>query len=105
MLENIDKCSDSRGVEYLTSVFENVKNIINSNSVDYFRDLLSKYDLYNVEVNSNDIDLLVKSVNVERLSNNPVKLDSNDIREIYTRLFNKIMEAKSESNRVSKKTK
>lgn len=105
MLENIDKCSDSRGVKYLTSVFENIKNIINSNSVDYFRDLLSKYDLYNVEVNSNDIDLLVKSVNVERLSNNPVKLDSNDIREIYTRLFNKIMEAKSESNRINQKTK
>lgn len=105
MLENIDKCSDSRGIDYLKNVFENLANIIGDKSENYFRNLLSKYDLYNVEVNSNDIDLLVKSVNVERLSNNPIKLDSNDIKEIYTRLFNKIMEAKSESNRINQKTK
>ncbi len=101
MLENIDKCSDNRGIEYLNNVFLKLTDIIGDKSKDYFRNLLSKYDLYNVEVDSNDIDLLVKSVNVERLSNNPVKLDSNDIKEIYTRLFNKIMEAKSESNRIN----
>ena len=101
MMENLDKCSDKRGRAYLDNIFHDLANYLNisySELSDYFRKLLHKYDLYDVSVNDDDIDTLVNSVNVERLSNNPVKLDNNDIRKIYTKTFNRIKEVEHASN-------
>ena len=90
MMNNLDKCSDSRGRSYLESVFSDLAlylDIDYSRLGNYLRDLLSKYDLYDVKMNMDDLDILVKSVNVERLSNNPVKLDNEDIKKIYTKVM------------------
>ena len=92
MLEHIDKCNDNRGKDYLENIFNEIISIVKDSN--YFRELLSNLDLYNVEVNIDDLDLLVDSVNTERLSNNPVKLEKEDIREIYIRLFNQTKERK-----------
>lgn len=98
MIDNIDKCIDKRGEDYLRNILTCISQItLNKNleeSKDYFRKIVSDFDLYNVEVNDDDIDNLVNSVNVERLSNHPIKLEKEDIREIYERLFNKIKEKK-----------
>lgn len=94
MMENTNKCSDPRGEKHLKEIFSIIKKTLkckNNNELkNYFRNLLDKLDLYNVEVNKKDIDLLVKSVNVTRLSNNPIKLENNDIKIIYERLFDRI---------------
>ena len=97
MIEHIDKCIDSRGIDYLKDLFNELSKKINCNleeSKEYFKNILKKYDLYNVDVDYKDLEHLTQSVNVERLSNNPVKLDSEDIKTIYTRLFDRIMEEK-----------
>ena len=101
MMDNIDKCSDKRGASYLEDIFKYLSSLLNisySELGDYFRGLLIKYDLYDVSVNEDDIDILVNSVNVERLSNNPVKLDNDDIKKIYTKTFNRIKEVRNASN-------
>ena len=59
-------------------------------SVDFLRKILKRLDLYNVNINPDDIELLVKSVNIERLNNNPIKLEANDIEEIYCRIIRRI---------------
>ena len=94
MIDHIDKCIDNRGKEYLSTIFKELVRIFKLNSFDelkeYLENLLDKLDLYNIQVNDNDLDELVNSVNLDRLKNNPIKLDNNDIREIYTKLFKKI---------------
>ncbi len=92
MLENMDKCIDKRGLNYLKERF----NLINELFKDqyYFKNLLKELDLYNVNVNYDDINELVSSVNIERLSNNPIKLDNEDIKKIYLSLFKEIGENK-----------
>jgi len=48
---------------------------------------IGKYGLKNKVINDkSDIDKLVKSVNIERLNNHPVMLESTDIRNIYLNL-------------------
>ena len=42
-----------------------------------------EYDLISLGLNDNKIDGLVNNVNLERLSNHPVKLDANQLKEIF----------------------
>lgn len=93
MVENIEKCVDSRGKDYLLNIFEELSEILGLelyDSTNFLNLLLDRLDLYNIDINSDDIDTLVLSVNTSRLKNNPVKLNENDIREIYFKLFNEI---------------
>ncbi len=94
MIDNTSKSIDKRGKDYLLSVFNDLVSIFNLTSLDelknYLNDLLEKLDLYNIRVNNNDLDELVNSVNIERLNNNPVKLEKEDIYNIYHELFIKI---------------
>lgn len=103
MLENMDKCVDKRGHDYLLNVFLELSRIFGydnlEESKDYLRHVVSKYNLYDVDIDYSDIDLLVKSVNIERLSNNPIKLEEEDIKKLYLRLYKRIKENQNESNR------
>ena len=101
MIENMEKTVDIRGIDYLNNVFNYIKLLLNNNEY-YFKEVLLNLDLYNIDFNIDDIDTLVESVNIERLANNPIKLEKEDIREIYLRLFNKIKESQCESNRFCK---
>ena len=109
MIDNIDKCIDKRGVEYLKNILTTISQITMNGSLedskDYFRNIVSELDLYDVDINDDDMEELVRSVNLERLSNHPIKLEKEDIKEIYERLFNRIKESKNESNRLSKDIK
>ena len=98
MIDNIDKCIDYRGKEYLSSVFNDLVNILKLNNLDelknYLDNLLDELDLYHVNVNINDIDELVLSVNLDRLKNNPVKLENIDTQKIYKKIFQNIEKRK-----------
>lgn len=94
MIENIDKCIDKRGKEYLKKTFSSLARTLGCSSLkqakEYIRNLLEKLDFYNVSCNRDDLELLTNSVNVTRLKNNPVLLEKNDIKIIYERLFKEI---------------
>lgn len=103
MIENQEKCIDKRGINHFKNILEIISTALGCSNIGdlklYFANLLKKLDLYDVEINYDDINLLVESVNIERLANNPIKLDNTDINKIYTNLFDKIMEEKNESKR------
>ena len=94
MVEHLDKCIDPRGKEYLSDVFNELVSVFNLNNLtdlkEHLGKLLDVLDLYDVKVNEKDLDELVSSVNLDRLKNNPIKLDKEDIYEIYHSLFEKI---------------
>ena len=94
MTNHLDKCIDSRGKDYVTSVFNELFKVLNLHDInelnEYLEKLLDKLDLFDIKVNNDDLEELVSSVNLDRLKNNPIKLDKEDIYEIYDSLFKKI---------------
>lgn len=94
MIEHIEETSDPRGKEYLQQTFEKITKLFGCETIEkgknYIRTLLEKLDLYNVEIDYNDIDVLTKSVNVVRLKNNPISLSEDNIKQIYLRIFKNI---------------
>ncbi|MBQ4049334.1 MAG: phosphonoacetaldehyde reductase [Clostridia bacterium] len=79
--DNICLCSDPRGEVYLSKTLCELENII---SLDKFNNILNYFGLKAPKISEqSQIDLLVKSVNVQRLKNFPIKLSDKDVEEIY----------------------
>ncbi len=92
MLENTDRCTDSRGEAYLKGVFSEIAEAMGcmaaQESVDIFDAILRKSELSAPVMNDkNDYKILAESVNTVRLSNNPVRIDKAAIDEIYHNIF------------------
>ena len=92
MIDNIEKCSDPRGAEYLDSVFTKLDEIFCVDShveavYRFFRILQYMEMPFPKFENDGDLDVLVKSVNPVRLKNNPIALDEYTIKEIYTHVY------------------
>lgn len=92
MYENLSRCTDARGAPYLTSTFNSIAFAMNDSSVrgavKHFRRMLDELCLFTPNsLNVNDIDLLVSSVNLTRLNNNPVMLDKNALHDLYTKII------------------
>ncbi len=85
IIDNTDKCIDARGKEYLQKKMEDISELID---INYFKTLFTKLDLgYPISANRlSEIDVLVDSVNPERLSNNPVELSKKVLRDMYERI-------------------
>lgn len=89
MINNLDRCIDPRGKDYIVDVMhdladifecENVKEAINK-----LKGIIERLNLSIPHINSNvELDELVNSVNQERLKNNPIKLEKENIIEIYS---------------------
>ena len=78
----------------LIIIFKNLTKVLRLINLDelkcYFSNLLKKLDLLNIEMNIGDLDDLVNNVNLERLQNNPYKLEKEDIKKIYLNLFEEL---------------
>lgn len=87
MLDNVDKCIDSRGQEYVETVFKDIASSMGASdekdAVRMFDDIIDELEIRRPEIQDADYDVLVSSVNVERLKNNPIKLNEEDIRFLY----------------------
>lgn len=93
MLEHPEKCIDPRGKEHLEFVFEWLGQIMGCDSpykgLMMFRAIMFSLDMPKPESNNReaDLDILTKSVNPERLKNNPVTLIEETIRFIYNKIL------------------
>lgn len=93
MLEHPEKCIDPRGKEHLEFIFEWLGQIMGCDSpykgLMMFRAIMFSLDMPKPESNNREIDLeiLSKSVNPERLRNNPVGLNEVTIHDIYNRIL------------------
>jgi alcohol dehydrogenase class IV len=89
MLDNIDKCIDVRGKEYLAGIFNQIAKALGcvtpAEAIALFRHMLKEVELNNpVAANrKEEHEVLSTSVNPERLKNNPVFLDYYVIMNLY----------------------
>ena len=88
LLNNINK-SDNK--DNLEMAFNDLNKIFNSKSgketINKLFNIYNDLDIkYKKIIKKEDIDILTSSVNVERLSNNPIFLEKEDIKDIYLKL-------------------
>lgn len=94
MIVNMDKCIDSRGQDYLGSIFNEIAHSMGcdnpENAISVFRDMMTDMDLASplADKREEEIDLLAHSVNPVRLKNNPVQLSVEAIKELYEIIVN-----------------
>lgn len=90
MLGNLDKCIDSRGQDYLFDIFDLIAKAMGCanpvKAIELFRQTMVDMELKNpVALNKEkELDVLSTSVNPVRLKNNPVFLDVEVIRSLYS---------------------
>jgi alcohol dehydrogenase class IV len=91
MIENVGLCTDPRGVDYLNGVFGKIAEALGCDdahsAVARFRRILDDFALDVPEARDEDYAILKKSVNPERLMNNPVRLDENVIERMYRNIL------------------
>ena len=89
MLRHPENCIDSRGQEYLTSIFQNIANAMGVGepyaAKDIFTCMLKDMELQKPVANNrgDELGILSTSVNPIRLKNNPIDLDIPTIRFLY----------------------
>ncbi len=92
MIENTEKCIDSRGKEYLDTVFEEIAKAMGEKSpldaAVKFKNIIESLELKAPEIKSDgDFNVLKKSVNPTRLKNNPVLLYEDTIDMLYHKIL------------------
>ncbi|MFV0364817.1 MAG: phosphonoacetaldehyde reductase [Suipraeoptans sp.] len=92
MVLNTNKCIDDRGEEYLIHKFQEIASALGCKSaheaIIFLKEMLNKMNLPGIEMRNNlELSILQNSVNLTRLKNNPVKLDTNAIDIIYRKIL------------------
>lgn len=93
MLEHPEKCIDPRGEDHLAFVLEWLGQIMGCDSpykgLMMFRAIMFGLDMPQPQSKDREaeLDILTKSVNPERLRNNPVSLEEEIIHGIYSRIL------------------
>lgn len=89
MIGNMDKCIDSRGEGYLSSIFQEIAGALGAGSpeeaVRMFRSMMEEMQMQQPvsENREADLEVLTTSVNPIRLRNNPVELEREAIEYLY----------------------
>lgn len=92
MIEHVGACVDPRGAAYLQGVFAGLAEIFGvrrmEEAPECFATLVRSAGLLAPEgVTEANIEALVRSVNVQRLKNNPVALDEDALRGLYREIL------------------
>lgn len=92
MVNNMDKCIDDRGQEYLETVFTSISNAMGcTNTID----AISLFNIMMEEMEikqpiaierEKELDILSTSVNPVRLKNNPVEIDEQTAYALYSQV-------------------
>ena len=84
--------SNLNDFQELSKVFELIAQTMGEKSVDNsilrFTEILKEMELDKPNVNIGDIDILASSVNKERLKNNPIVFNKDEIRILYNSILN-----------------
>lgn len=86
------RLNEKRGENYLDMIFRKISESLNAHSssdaISYFIYLLNELDIRQPLISLEDTSELSSSVNIVRLSNNPVAFTKEDIRSIYVKISN-----------------
>ena len=89
MTAHPEHCIDPRGKEYLLNIFNLISDALGTEgpaeSIRLFREMMEEMDMQNPVATHRmqELELLADSVNPVRLKNNPVKLDSDTLLNLY----------------------
>ena len=90
MLDNMDKCIDNRGQDYLSTVFNQIARAMGCDTpmkaIDVFRQMMYAMEMNNpvARVREEELKVLSTSVNPIRLKNNPIGIDSITAKQLYS---------------------
>ncbi len=96
MLKHMENCLDARGKKYLERTFGELAEIFGcslaAEAAEKFYRMLEKMELLVLKENASGfleehLEKLVPSVNLTRLKNNPVRLDEEALKELYTEIL------------------
>lgn len=93
MLDNLDKCIDVRGKEYLKIIFNHISQAMGCDNpkqaISLFREMMAEMYLNKPMAGNKDEELMVlsTSVNPIRLKNNPIILDDVSIKYLYNKII------------------
>lgn len=93
MMEHLEKCQDIRGTQFVSSIFSEIALTAGYDNINEFIERIEKLIITEMQLDipylssEKEIEQLISSVNEERLKNNPIKLDENDLRIIYKFIF------------------
>lgn len=91
MVQNTDKCIDSRGEEYIKSTLDELAGLFGYSSAEEgsgcLEDIFESLELEIPQVSDSEIDVLKNSVNPVRLKNHPIKLDVDTIEMLYRKIL------------------
>ncbi|MBR5754213.1 MAG: phosphonoacetaldehyde reductase [Erysipelotrichaceae bacterium] len=91
ILSHTEDSNDPRGSGYLNGVLEDIAGAMGKKTAEegcqYYVDLVRELEMPVPKMREEDFDLMVDSVNPERLRNNPVSLDRQAIAELYIKIF------------------
>lgn len=92
MNDNLDKCIDTRGIDYLIEIFTQISHAMGcpnaSAAIKQFRQIMKEMELNRPTAasRSEELNILATSVNPVRLKNNPVYLNMDTIYSLYSRI-------------------
>ena len=93
MLVNMDKCIDHRGSHYLSSIFVEIANSMRYKTtieaIAKFREMLLEMELESPQAvdRTEELDILSISVNPMRLKNNPIEINEEDAKMLYSNII------------------
>ena len=93
MVANMEKCIDSRGEEYLDRIFTEISRAMGCENpvaaIAKFRQMMVEMALNNPVAGNREeeLEILAVSVNPVRLKNNPVGLDSDTAKTLYSAIL------------------
>jgi len=95
MLAHIPACIDPKGEDYLKNSFERLAELFGADDVfsgaDTFQNLLERLELKNIDISAEEIPLLARTVNTLRLKNHPVRVGTEDMKDLYSVIRKKCM--------------
>ena len=90
MVNNTDKCTDSRGEQYLTQIFNDIAVALGAENategVKKYKNILKELEIEGPIATKEELDVLASSVNVGRLKNNPVALSYDALYNLYCKI-------------------
>lgn len=95
MLSHMEDCVDPRGPAYLRVVFRELAEAFGyegkaDGRVQEFAELVCSLGLDAPVPAHGDIEILSRSVNLERLKNNPIRLDQKAMEELYRQILGRM---------------
>lgn len=91
MIENTDKCIDSRGEKYLQETFLQIASAMGCNTPETaakkLNDIFNSLEFKVPAATAEQFEILKNSVNPVRLKNHPIQLDENAISDLYHKIL------------------